>query len=173
MGNSQDVMRAQRRKKEMAVELMGGKCQLCGYDKCINSLHFHHIDAKTKEGSPSYLIMRAKWEIAVKELKKCILVCANCHGEIHFKEMDVSLLVHKHPWYVTKCSVCLKKFETQVETQQFCSNLCRAFSDRRTERPTKVELKKLIETTSWVQIGKMFDVSDNAIRKWAKSYGLL
>jgi len=44
----------------------------------------------------------------------------------------------------------------------------RAFSMRKCTRPSKEELTKLLEKTSYVQVGKMFNVSDNAIRKWLK-----
>jgi hypothetical protein len=39
--------------------------------------------------------------------------------------------------------------------------------------PTKNELEQLIATTAYTQIAKMYDVSDNAIRKWAKHYGII
>lgn len=44
--NSTSVMKAQRRKKMDVVERFGGKCCICGYDKCINALEFHHTDKK-------------------------------------------------------------------------------------------------------------------------------
>ena len=90
---SESVIRAQRRKKELAVERMGGKCQICGYDRCINALEFHHIDPNTKAADPSYLVMRSTWEKAQVELAKCIMICANCHREIHYKHLDVDLQV--------------------------------------------------------------------------------
>ena len=44
---------------------------------------------------------------------------------------------------------------------------------RKVERPSAEELTELLKNHSWVALGKRFGVSDNAIRKWAKSYGLL
>ena len=38
-----------KRTKELLVEYKGGKCESCGYDKCIEALEFHHIDESTKE----------------------------------------------------------------------------------------------------------------------------
>ena len=64
---------------------LGAKCQICGYDKCQNALHFHHIDPKTKKFPISDAVSRkgySKQEVE-DEIKKCILVCANCHVEIH------------------------------------------------------------------------------------------
>jgi len=41
------------------------------------------------------------------------------------------------------------------------------------KRPTKIELKLLIEKNNWTALGKQFKMSDNAVRKWARSYGLI
>ena len=65
----------------MLVLEFGGKCQLCGYDKSSAALHFHHIESNKKFGlgdgqTRSLKLMRS-------EAKKCILICANCHAEIH------------------------------------------------------------------------------------------
>lgn len=76
---------ARRRKKlrEQAVEYKGGKCVLCGYDRCQNALDFHHLDPKVKEFGSSRDGMTRSWERTKKEVDKCILVCSNCHREIH------------------------------------------------------------------------------------------
>jgi hypothetical protein len=68
--------------KEKSVEHMGGKCQICGYDKCLRSLHFHHKDGEEKKFELCYGA-RFTWQEVLEEINKCILVCANCHGEIH------------------------------------------------------------------------------------------
>lgn len=68
--------------KEKLVEYKGGKCEVCGYSKCIEALEFHHLDPAEKEfGVSSYTSL--SFEKAKKEVDKCILVCANCHREIH------------------------------------------------------------------------------------------
>lgn len=76
---------AKRRKKirQMALEHLGGKCSLCGYDRCSDALDFHHKDEKTKKFGLSQDGMTRSWEKTKQELEKCILVCANCHREIH------------------------------------------------------------------------------------------
>ena len=48
-----------------------------------------------------------------------------------------------------------------------------AKSKRKAERPSKQELKKEIENNSWLALGRKYGVSDNAVRKWARAYGLL
>ena len=68
-----------KRVKAQAIEYKGGKCQICGYSRCWRSLQFHHLDPSTKKLRISG---RQGWGAVKKELDKCILVCANCHGEI-------------------------------------------------------------------------------------------
>src|SRR5690348_17765017 len=74
----------QRRKKlrAMAREYKGGKCILCGYDKCPDALEFHHRDPSQKEFTPSRAYKRS-WDVLKIEIDKCDLLCANCHREAH------------------------------------------------------------------------------------------
>lgn len=72
-----------RKLKEKAVEYKGGKCEKCGYDKCIWALDFHHKNPEEKDFSISGSKI-LKWEKVKKELDKCIMVCSNCHREIHY-----------------------------------------------------------------------------------------
>ncbi|MBU2578872.1 hypothetical protein KKA09_02030 [Patescibacteria group bacterium] len=76
---------AKRRKKirEMAIEYKGGKCILCGYNKCIQSLDFHHVGNSKKDFGISDRGYNRSWERVKQEIDKCILVCANCHRELH------------------------------------------------------------------------------------------
>lgn len=74
----------------------------------------------------------------------------------------------------SKCNHCDKEFEYEKGNSKghYCSNKCFSLSQRRVERPTKDELLNLIKTESFLEIGRMYGVSDNAIRKWCKEYGL-
>ena len=59
----------------------GGRCAVCGYARCMLNLHFHHVDPTTK--SFDMHMGRGKSLAAFRdEATKCVLVCANCHGEI-------------------------------------------------------------------------------------------
>jgi predicted HNH restriction endonuclease len=69
--------------KRKMIEAMGGKCQCCGYDRCTNALVFHHLKGNTKKFQLSRITRAEKWPEIVEELRKCILVCCNCHSEIH------------------------------------------------------------------------------------------
>lgn len=76
---------AKRRKKvrQMAVAYKGGKCSLCGYTKCLDALEFHHLDPLKKDFAISQYGHSRSWQRVQKELDKCVMLCANCHREIH------------------------------------------------------------------------------------------
>jgi hypothetical protein len=80
----QDAVTRRRKKvKEMAVEYKGGKCEECGYDRCIAALEFHHTDPSQKDFAISTDGNTRSFEKIKIELDKCRLVCSNCHREIH------------------------------------------------------------------------------------------
>ena len=69
--------------KQKAINSLGGKCQICGYDKCAAALEFHHLDPSQKDFAIGSNGHSRSWERVKQELTKCQLVCANCHREIH------------------------------------------------------------------------------------------
>lgn len=68
------------RQKKRAVELLGGKCCRCSWSGSIAALQFHHKRGKTTDITR---ILHRSWERVSKELKKCELLCANCHAVEH------------------------------------------------------------------------------------------
>jgi hypothetical protein len=78
--------KARKERKEKLVQAKGGKCLLCGYNRCLRALEFHHVDEEQKQDK-SFAIssngMLAAWKTLLGEVKKCVLVCSNCHREIH------------------------------------------------------------------------------------------
>jgi hypothetical protein len=77
------VQRRRDKVKEMAVEYKGGKCEICAYNKCKGALEFHHLDPNEKDFGISHKGYTRSWESVKKELDKCIMLCANCHREVH------------------------------------------------------------------------------------------
>lgn len=69
--------------KKWSIEYKGGKCQCCNYKTCNEALEFHHINPEEKDFNISDRDIKLDWNLLKKELDKCILVCANCHREIH------------------------------------------------------------------------------------------
>ena len=66
----------------MAIAYKGGKCFLCGYHRCNAALEFHHLDKTTKSFGLSRKGIIRSWESIMKELYKCVMICANCHREV-------------------------------------------------------------------------------------------
>ena len=165
------------RLKERATYVLGDKCQCCGYNKCIQALEFHHLNPEEKELSFGDNANRS-WASTREELKKCILVCANCHREIHNGYIDNNVLissfdeqraieidnlveeVKSHKIYY--CKYC----GAEVWRGNDCCPTCANLQRRKSERPSRKELKQLIRTMPFTKIAQKYQVSDNAIRKW-------
>ena len=80
--NSCLVLRRKYQTKLRLIERLGGKCSSCGYNKCMGSLQFHHT-VGTKSFSIGGNYNRALAELQL-EADKCVILCANCHGEHHY-----------------------------------------------------------------------------------------
>lgn len=75
-----------RRRKQILVKMLGGRCKKCGYNKSIKALSFHHIHPEDKEFDISNGNMLKDWKLVLEEVKKCELLCLNCHTELHDKK---------------------------------------------------------------------------------------
>jgi DNA-binding transcriptional ArsR family regulator len=76
------VVKRRRTVKRRLIEEAGGACTLCGYDRWIGALQFHHLDPQSKEfhiGQRGYSRSLAR---SRAEIRKCALLCANCHAEV-------------------------------------------------------------------------------------------
>jgi transposase len=88
---SRNVAKRRRRVKQILVAEAGGKCQICGYDRSIAGLEFHHLDPESKEfGLATRGITRAIEKVRV-EAKKCILLCATCHAEVEAGDTELPI----------------------------------------------------------------------------------
>ena len=80
----QTLNRSQKLKKQM-VDYKGGCCTICGYDRYMGALEFHHLDPKQKDFNLAHMKKYTFDDKVKNELDKCILVCSNCHREVHAK----------------------------------------------------------------------------------------
>lgn len=94
--------------KVLAVAYKGGKCQCCGYNTFIGALEFHHVDSNEKDFGISSKGYTRSWETVKKELDKCVLVCSNCHKEIHANIRECPELLKGNDEMVEKAE---KEFE--------------------------------------------------------------
>jgi len=67
------------------------------------------------------------------------------------------------------CLYCGK----ETVNDKFCSYECTHVYRRKVTRPSREVLASMMQNHSWLALGREYGVSDNAVRKWAKSYGLL
>ncbi len=78
--------------KQVLVNAFGGKCQICGYDKCLAALSFHHRDPSQKEFEISKFRKKdLENYVLLRELEKTILLCENCHRELHSGRLQKEL----------------------------------------------------------------------------------
>ena len=181
---SERVIAHRKLKKEEISEICGSKCAICGYNKCLNALEFHHIDPKEKVFGLSAKGLSYGYETIISELRKCLLLCANCHREVHsniysddflkskkyIDEEKIEHLLNKHKKDYF-CSKCNKKI-TKYSTSGLCPKCVAEKTRKVTDRPTKTQLKELIRNKSFVDIGILYGVDGNSVRKWCKKYNL-
>lgn len=157
--------------KKRMVDAMGGKCQCCGYAACTDALAFHHIDMNQKEFSFRGARANPKaWNKIAEELKKCILVCHNCHSEIHagvrelpkeYCSFDESYLTYKELLSDTECPVCKT---LKPARHKFCSQACAKKNARKVDWDS-IDLLSLLEEKPISELEKMLGVSVAAIYK--------
>lgn len=183
--NKWHVDRRRKALKKMAIAYKGGCCLVCGYNRHVGSLHFHHTEPGQKDFSFSHHGSCRSWPNARRELNKCVLLCANCHGETH-AGLDLGPHLHKNPtpqegdaeiarqgfrlgWMASgraeqKSCECGKRITRGSTWCRGCSRFHQVFKTK-ILWPSIEELIKLLETSSYVALGKQLGVSDNAIRK--------
>lgn len=196
------VTRWRQKTKMKLIEYKGGKCVVCGYDKPVPAaFDFHHRNPEDKDFTISGGGRVRAYDKLKKEADKCDLMCCRCHAEKHHEEYvkirNITLdslderieklkilrreILAKHGISVrgesTGCKVCGNKFRPAADGQLTCSKTCysamRVNSRKCKNRPSKDELQSLISSLPWTHIGRMFSVTDNTIRKWARGYGII
>lgn len=125
-------------------------CELCGQKPFHNGkeliLQLHHINGNHQDN----------------RLENLQILCPNCHSQTdNYAKRNIK----KKQYFCKKCGAEISK------GAQFCKK-CLGEEHRKTNRPSKEELFELIKTLPFTEIGKMYGVTDNAVRKWCKSSGL-
>lgn len=160
------------KRKLYLIELRGGKCEMCGYKKNISAIEFHHIDPTIKD---SNLDMRklsnSSMEFILSEFEKCLVLCANCHREIHHSDLENIELTEK-----------LKKIDNSVITVKIdnkccdcnqiinngslrCKN-CNDINRRKVVRPDILTLETEINNFGMTWCVNKYQISRTTIRRW-------
>lgn len=181
MSNPKAVQSWRKRTKERLVEAFGSKCAICSYCKSIEALQFHHLDPSQKDFGLSASVANIKsWDSIIAEARKCIMVCANCHSEIHAgitaipdnaQLFDEAFAEYRKTDFgtQTECPVCKT---LKPSNQTTCSRSCSSKF-----RPPKFDwgahdLEKLVAGRSILSVAKELGVSDAAVTKRLKKLGL-
>ncbi len=176
---SDAVKRWRQKTKQKMVDAFGGKCGICGYNKCLKSLDFHHLNPQEKEFSLSFLLRNPlAWTKIVHELKKCICVCSNCHGEIHEKLITIPDDISRYNETLIEnynkldgfnnCPICGKYKPSYYTT---CSKKCSASLSRSVDWE-QIDLKTLIQIKTLSEIAEKLNISDGAVSKRMKKLNL-
>lgn len=165
--------------KRRIIESMGNACQICGYDKCDEALDLHHIDPTKKE--LSFGAIRAsnvRWELIVEELRKCILLCANCHREVHYNNLQIpenyktfneDFADYKSTKYKQEYDACPICNKDKLSHHSYCSHKCSQQSKRKLDWDS-IDLEVLLkELKTRVAVAEHLGVSDKTIGKRLKA----
>jgi Homeodomain-like domain len=88
---SEAVSKRRRKVKQTLVDEAGGRCVLCGYSRCREALHFHHVDPATKAFHLGHQGQSRSLARSRAEAAKCVLLCGNCHAEVEAGISEVPL----------------------------------------------------------------------------------
>lgn len=89
------------RAKTAAIRYLGGKCRDCGWHGNQAALQFHHTDPAKKEFIIGN-VANKNWNLIKNELKKCIILCANCHAIKHSTKNETKFLQEAKNYKGTK-----------------------------------------------------------------------
>jgi len=92
--HAEEIKTKRQARKLEAIAYKGGKCQRCGYSKCVAALSFHHRNPADKEYQIATMFAWS-WKCILQELDKCDLLCANCHAELHWSKATTRTLKEK------------------------------------------------------------------------------
>jgi len=153
--------------KRRAVEYKGGKCELCGYDKCIQALEFHHPDPKAKEFHISH--GSYGWDRVRSEIEKCKLLCCRCHREIH-AEWEKELVEQT-------TAAKIRDLERATLVRKERAHKLKLREERRKPSspvlwPSDQDLQLLLDKFPATEIAKSLGVSDVTVLKRARRRGL-
>ena len=159
--------------KQRAVEYRGGSCEHCGWNRNNAALHFHHVNPSEKE----FNIGKSNgwsWDKIVIELDKCIMLCANCHAIEHAVRYKKQAIIDAAENYVLSWKTVKGTGKKHTPIKEYIPwNKGKELTHlRKCVRPSKDELEKMLWSIPTTKIAEKYHVSDSAINKWAKLYGI-
>jgi hypothetical protein len=166
-------LRGLKRKIEL-IEIMGGCCENCGYNKNVAAFDFHHIDPSEKEYQLDMRkLSNTRMDKLLDEVKKCKLLCSNCHRELHSPDLEIKLVneliknvddsvLEIKPIGKPKCIDCNCEINYTYVRCRECSYKFR----RKVDRPNIEILLDEIKNNSKQWCADKYGVSRSTIRRW-------
>lgn len=162
--------------KQKAIVYKGGKCQKCGYDKCPTAMVFHHLDPSIKDFGIAASGKFRTFEKCKPELDKCILLCSNCHLELHhqeyqkqrenkIQELEQEKSKRNSPLNLIcdNCQISFLKDACKIQTNNFCSIKCKQEFDEKHFWISNSELRMIYKEMSVRDISKRYNVSISTV----------
>lgn len=177
---SEAVKRWRKNCKARIVEAFGGCCCICKYNKCQEALALHHRDPLQKDIALGAIRASPRsWERIIVELRKCVLICHNCHTELHnniinltgneslFNEVfaDYKSLLRKEQ--VDPCPVCGKD---KPKKQVTCSYQCVGKLRQRINW-SSINLEEELKTKTKTEVAEQLGCTEAAVRKRILRHG--
>ena len=166
-------LRGLKRKLHL-IDLRGGRCEKCGYNKNIAGFDFHHKDPTQKKVRLDMRkLSNSKMELILEEFEKCELLCANCHREEHSPELGLD-----------KVRLLMESVDDRINTIRdinkpncvdcgvkinYTSTRCKSCSyknKRKVERPDLILLQEELDTNGVTWCSKKYGVSRESIYRW-------
>lgn len=164
LNNNKPIQSYKLKNRLIRDKIKGERCEQCGLTEWQGKtipLELHHIDGNNYNNN-------------INNLK---ILCPNCHaltdgyrgrGIKAYKKKKELQKISKTKINKT-CIDCGKEISRNATR---CKSCAKKIQKRKSEHPTREELKKLIRNKPMLQIGLIYGVTDNAIRKWCKGYQL-
>lgn len=145
------------------LHLRGNQCEQCKLTEWLEQpivLEVHHLDGDKTNNT----------------LENLQLLCPNCHsltdnwrGRKKEQQIDSPSIqtVESKQLYCKECGTPIGG-----RSKHTLCHTCASVAQRTVERPTPQQLAQEILNTSFCAVGRKYGVSDNAIRKWCKTYGI-
>lgn len=161
MSCGKNVVDFRKRIKIALVKAFDSKCQVCGGEFPEFIFDFHHLKPEEKIFGLSNSATTHSKSAYADEAKKCIMVCAHCHRYIEYADLDVSdkKSAFNEEIYYKTIDELVGHNKKVAEKQKIISH-----------KPTREQLKADVRSMSMLAVGRKYSVSDNAVRKWCKSY---
>lgn len=162
---SEAVIRWRQSAKKKLLAGFGAKCGICGYYKSDWALAFHHLDPGAKEFTLAQRGMPRSWNKMVVEVKKCALLCHNCHTEVHHGITLIPDDIRRFDEEATGEPMRMRRRVIR-RPKPGDRHAPRPWAEKVPDRPRGKSLRAMVQNSSRVAVAKRFDVSEAAVRKW-------